>query len=205
MSIAEYLKALIARQRAYASFFKLGSKAQEELTVVENLLGSMQARGEAKYYEPRLTASDPPDCVAHTADGALVAIEVTELVCEDSVRINAQQDREAIRRMEPGAAVVRAWNKQDFIDHITERLNGKDSKKLNGGPFASYVVAIHTDEPLLERQQCTSWLHDCAFGPFRQISEAYLLFSYMPGRGYEYIRVKVAHQGHAGDERNARA
>ena len=205
MSILEHLKALISKQRAYAAFFKLGSKAQEELTVVKKLLGSMQARGEAKYYEPRLAPSDPPDCVAQTADGASVAVEVTELVCEDSVRINAQQDREAIRRMEPGVAVVRAWNKQDFITRISERLNDKDSKKLKSGPFASYVVAIHTDEPLLDQQQCASWLRDCVFGPFRQINEAYLLFSYMPARGYEYIRIGIAQQGHAGDARNARA
>jgi hypothetical protein len=194
MSLLEHLKALVAKQRAYASFFKLGSKAHEELTVVENLLESMRTRGEVKYSEARLAPLDPPDCIAQTADGGSlsVAIEVTELVCEESVRINARQDREAMRRMEPGVAVMRAWDTQDFIGHIAARLEDKDSKKLKGGPYERYIVAIHTDEPLLERDQCMAWLRDYTFGPFQQIAEAYLLFSYMPGKGYEYITLAIA-------------
>jgi len=201
MSLLEKLKALLGKQRAYAGFFKLGSKEQEELTVVENLLGSMNARGDAKYFQPRIAAADPPDCIVQTASGTPVAIEVTELVCEDSVRINARQDRRAIARMDPGVAVMRVWEKDTFIAQITERLTDKDTKKLKGAPYAQYVVALHTDEPLLEREQCLAWLHNHTFGPFQQLGEAYLLFSYMAEKGYEYIKLEVTQQTVPADRR----
>lgn len=205
MNIVEQLKALVAKQRAYASFFKGGSKAQEGLTVVRNLLESMAARGERRFVEPSVSTVDPPDCVAKAADGTSVAMEVTEVVCEQAVRINAQQDREAIKRMEPGVAVMRRWERQDFIANVSERLVDKDAKKLKGGPYGTYVVVMHTDEPDLEHNKCEAWLRGHAFGPFRQIRDAYLLFSYMPAVGYQYLKIEIAQQCTAGDARNARA
>jgi hypothetical protein len=205
MSIIEELKALIAKQRTYASFFKSGSKAHEEISVVRNLLDSMAARGESRFTEPSASPVDPPDCVARTADGSVVAMEVTEIVCEEAVRINAQRDRAAIGRLEPGVAVTRRWEQQDLITHVADRVADKDAKKLKGGPYGAYVVVMHTDEPELERDKCEAWLRGHVFGPFRQVSEAYLLFSYMPEVGYAYVRLQIAQQGHAGDVRNVRA
>lgn len=194
MSIVDELKALISKQRAYASFFKGGTKEQEELTVVCDLLKSMTARGKRKFFEPRASATDPPDCIARSADGSAVAIEVTEVVCEEAVRINAQRDREAKRRMERGVALMRKWEQQEFIAHIANRLADKDTKKLIGGPYGTYVVVMHTDEPELEKDKCEAWLRGQTFGPFRQVRDAYLLFSYMPKLGYQYIRIEIAQQ-----------
>jgi hypothetical protein len=184
MTIVEQLKALVAKQRLYASFFKGGTKPQEELAVVSRLLESMAAHGEARFLEPSVSAVDLPDCVAKTSDGTWVAIEVTELVCEEAVRINAKRDRHAIKRMEPRVEVMRRWDQRDFIGHISSRLRDKDAKHLKGGPYGHYVVALHTDEPELERDECERWLRDHTFGPLRQIHEAYLLFSYAAGAGY---------------------
>lgn len=196
MNILEQLKALFAKQRVYASFFKGGSKPQEELAVVHELLESMANRGEERYFDPAGSNFDPPDCVARSADGAAVAIEVTEIVCEQAVRFNAQCDREAIMRMEPGVAMMRVWKRQDFIAHVSDRLEDKDTKKLKGGPYEAYVIAMHTDEPDLERDKCKDWLHGHAFGPFKQICDAYLLFSYKPFVGCPYLRIQIAKKPH---------
>jgi hypothetical protein len=194
MNILEQLRTLVAKQRVYASFFKGGSKDQEELAVVRYLLESMAARGEERFFEPSASPFDPPDCVARNADGAAVAIEVTEVVCEQAVRVNAQRDREAIKRMEPGVEVMRNWNQEDFIAHVSNRLADKDMKKLKGGPYGTYVVAMLTDELELERDNCEAWLQRHAFGPFKQVGDAYLLFSYTPDVGYAYLRIKIAQQ-----------
>jgi hypothetical protein len=191
MNILEQLKDIL-KDRVYASFFKGGSKPQEELTVVRELLESMANHGEERYFDPSVSSLDPPDCIASGANGAAVAIEVTEIVCEQAVRINAQRDRKAIMRMEPGVAVMRAWNRQNFISHVSDRLVDKDTKKLNRGPYEAYVIAMHTDEPDLERDKCEAWLHGHAFGPFKQICDAYLLFSYKPIVGYPYLRIQIA-------------
>jgi hypothetical protein len=205
MNILQELKALVAKQRVYASFFKSGSKTHEEISVVRNLLESMATRGESRFFDPCVSPVDPPDCLAKAADGRAVAIEVTEIVCEEAVRINAQQDRAAISQLRPGVAVMRRWEQQDFIAHIAGRVEDKDTKKLKGGPYGAYVVVMHTDEPELEREKCEAWLRGHMFGPFRQVCEAYLLFSYMPKVGYQYVRLQIAQQNHAGDGRDARA
>lgn len=100
---------------------------------------------------------------------------------------------------------MRRWDEQDFIAHVAHRVSEKDKKKLSGGPYGAYVVVMHTDEPELDRDTCKAWLKGHVFGPFRQISEAYLLFSYKPKVGYEYVKLQIAQQGHSGDAQKTRA
>jgi hypothetical protein len=84
----------------------------------------------------------------------------------------------------------RVWGEADFVAAIEDCLREKDAKTLNGKPFAEYVVAIHTDEPLLTCADAEGWLRDHAFVGMRQVTGAYLLFSY-DGCGYPYIRLSV--------------
>lgn len=87
MSVLAQLKVLLKKQRAYASFFKGGDKVHEEIAVVRDLLDAMTACGESRFTEACASAGDPPDCVAKDADGSEVAIEVTEIVCEETVEL----------------------------------------------------------------------------------------------------------------------
>jgi len=151
----------------------------------------MQARGMSRYQNPRSRLEDPPDCAANNLDGQPVAIEVTELVSEAAVAMNeaARSGRAqfpALDRM-----VIARWDEMLFIAHLDSVLTRKDQKTLIGGPYAEYVVLVHTDEPLLVRSTVEMWLSNRTFGPYHQITRAYFLFSYEPGNGYPFIELAL--------------
>lgn len=182
MSLKEELDRITRRQRVYAPFREGGTDAQVELGAVVDLLESMERSGETIYFDP-VNAANPPDCIAHDIQGERVAIEVTELVCQAAVEANQKADRAAIARLEPGVMVHRVWQRLDFLAHLERLLETKDGKSYLGGPFDRVALLVHTDEPMLIRSQCEDWLSGHHFGPFKQITEAYLLFSYEPGIG----------------------
>jgi len=191
MSLEDDIRSLVERQRAYASFRTGGTKEQIELDAVTDLIESMQARGMSRYQNPRSRLEDPPDCAANNLDGQPVAIEVTELVSEAAVAMNeaARSGRAqfpALDRM-----VIARWDEMLFIAHLDSVLTRKDQKTLIGGPYAEYVVLVHTDEPLLVRSTVEMWLSNRTFGPYHQITRAYFLFSYEPGNGYPFIELAL--------------
>ena len=75
---------------------------------------------------------------------------------------------------------------------MDELLARKDRKTFNGGPYADIAVVIHTDEPTLTPDEARDALKHAAFGPFKQVTRAFLLFSYMPGKGYEVLQLSLA-------------
>jgi hypothetical protein len=152
--------------KRYAPFFEWIDQGRKELGVVEDLLESLNRSG-AGLSSPRLHRPDPPDCTCIDASGNVLALEVTEVVCETAARLTAQ-----------GQDVMRVWNPGELSTHIASRLADKDSKRFNGGPFAGTVVCLFTDEPMLTVQQARDELKGTAFGPFKQLTAAYLLMSY---------------------------
>lgn len=182
---------LIERQRVYASFRELGPKEIKEADVVRDLLQVLRAPDGEPYRDLRLAQKDPPDCIALNQRGESVAIEVTEFVSEEAVRLNEHTRRRLDRRPEIHEMVMAQWTCDDFVQHLRGVLAGKDEKTLHGGPFKEYVVIVHTDEPLLVWTVVEEWLAKEAFGPFRQITSAHLLFSYHPGQGYPVVPLQV--------------
>lgn len=88
------------------------------------------------------------------------------------------------------------WEPQEFRAKLQSRLVDKDGKQLHYGPYHKYVVVVHTDEPLLPYEECNAMLAGRQFGPFREIDEAYLLFSpppsLQPGRDFDpYIQLTL--------------
>jgi hypothetical protein len=102
--------------------------------------------------------------------GGTVAIEIAELVSE-----------EAVRRTAAGEQVVRVWRPGDVISSVSTLLQRKDTKTFHGGPFSKTLVCLFTDEPTLTFEAARTELTSAKFGPFRQITGAFLLFSYQPG------------------------
>lgn len=160
---------ITARTRKYASFFEWPEKTGKELNVVEELLPALNAVG-LKLRHLRAQSPDPPDFVCDDPSGRRVAIEVTEIVCEEAVRLNAQ-----------GRDVYRDWRSGDLGAAITARLSEKDTKTFHGGPFSTVVICLFTDEPALTFDFAERELASARFGPYKQIGAAYLLFSYDPG------------------------
>jgi hypothetical protein len=166
----ERLIEIAARSRKYAPFFEWPDKEQKELGVAEELVSGLNASAGLGLRNLRVQRPDPPDCVCNDPSGNLVAIEVAEIVCEEATRLNAQ-----------GKSVYRMWRPGDLAAKINIRLSEKDGKTFHGGPFASIAVCLFTDEPALTVDLATQELSSVIFGPYKQVTAAYLLFSYDPG------------------------
>jgi hypothetical protein len=167
--------------RRYASFFEWYDKGTKELGVVDTLVAALNDAGRLAFHSPREHAPDPPDCVALDPAGNPVAIEVAEVVCEVAARLNAQ-----------GHQVFRQWSPGDLPRHIARELADKDAKRYHGGPYAQVVCCLFTDEPALTVAQAVEELTDARFGPFAQLTSAYLLFSYDPTtRSYPYVALRL--------------
>jgi len=166
--------------RAYAPFFDWFDKGRKELGVVEELLTSLNRESGARLHSPRLQKPDPPDCVCVTQTGSSVALEVAEVVCEDAARLAAR-----------GQDVMRLWKPGDLTAHISHRLREKDSKTYHGGPYVETIACLFTDEPMLTLSQAESELNAHRFGPFSQLTSAFLVFSYDPNtKSYPVIQLR---------------
>jgi hypothetical protein len=178
----ERLVEIAAKVRPYASFFEWPDKEQKELGVVEELIESLNVRAGRQLGNLRPQRPDPPDCICEDADGQAIGVEVSEIVCGIAASKNAR-----------GQKVYRVWQPGELTDTIRTRLEEKDKKTFHGGPYASIIVCLFTAEPALARDTAAEELHPKSFGPFRQISAAYLLFSYDPGsKSYPLIRLRLA-------------
>ncbi len=189
--IVDELADVVDRRRIYASFREVGSKEFKEVDAVRDLLGSLKAAGDVEYRDVSAAPKDPPDFIAVNRKGQAVAVEVTEFVSEEAVRLNEAERRRLGRRPDITEMQMAQWTEQAFVGHMRELLQGKDRKTLNGGPFEEYLLVLHTDEPLLVRSEVEGWIPSHSFGPYAQITAAFLLFSYEPGRGYPFVPIQL--------------
>jgi hypothetical protein len=167
--------------KTYASFFEWHSKGQKELGVVEELVVALNRTAALGLHSSREFSPDPPDCICLDASGNSVAIEVAEVVCQEATRLNAQ-----------GHAVYRSWQSGELVSEVGRVLKGKDGKTFHGGPYRAIIACLFTDEPALTVTQATAELSGQLFGPFTQLSAAYLLFSYDPGsKTYPIVKLSV--------------
>ena len=176
----EIIALALKDRRKYASFFEWPNKQVKELGIVQDFVEELSRHGlvwrDARVYQP-----DPPDCVCFDENGNIIALEVVELV-----------SREAIERNQRGEDVLCIWTPQDIKSGIDSILSGKDRKTFNGGPYAEIAVVIHTDEPLMILEEVKDALAGFTFGPFDNVTKAFLTFSYMPGKGYQVLEIPVS-------------
>ncbi len=166
--------------RQYASFFEWPNKQIKELGVVKELLTALNNTANLGLHSPRFFEQDPPDCVCANIEGADVAIEVTEVVCSEALSQNAQ-----------GKDVYRVWKSGELASHIEHLLSGKDKKTYHGGPYVNTLVCLFTDEPMLTFDFVKAELTSISFGPFLQLTSAFLLFSYEPvSKSYPVIALQ---------------
>jgi len=177
--VLPWLKKLLKRKRTYATFFEWPDKSVKECGIVQTLIDSVS--GDAYQIDSLNSHSpDPPDCTCKNISGGLVALEVVEFVLE-----------EAVERSARGEKVWVWWEPERVRRHIQHLLKVKDEKEFDGGPYAEIVIVIHTDEPALTADDAHAALSGIIFGPFDQITRAFLLFSYVPSRDYEAIELSL--------------
>jgi len=105
---------------------------------------------------------------------------MTELVCEQAIRATAL-----------GQKAYRIWSREEAIEQLNRRLADKDSKVYHGGPYGRLGVVVHTAESDLVPERTIEWLDHHEFGPFSQIDEAYILFSYQALMGYPVAQLRI--------------
>jgi hypothetical protein len=174
--------------KTYASFFESHDKASKELGVAEELVEALNRGAGLSLHSPQEFSPDPPDCVCLDSKGRAVAIECVEVVCERATRLNAQ-----------GHDVYRVWRPGELSVHVSRVLAEKDSKRFHGGPNHGIVVCLFTDEPALAAPVAKAELEASTFGPLKQITAAYLLFSYEPAsKSYPLVALWPRHGGTGG-------
>ena len=175
------LRAAVDRERPYAGFFDWPDRSVAEIGIASTFVAA--AHGEVGFplrdLRSRRLGEDPPDCEATDQTGARIALEVTELVDEEAI----------VRARRSGGNEWAQWDAPKLIDAIQARLRAKGTKRLKGGPYAEYIVLIHTDEPALSIEIVANALADAQFTAAVQVGRAYLLLSYHPGRGYPFVRL----------------
>jgi hypothetical protein len=172
---------LLNSGRQYASFFEWPAKEGKELGVAEEFVASLNTESGFGLSNLQLQRPDPPDLTCLSARGERVAIEIAEVVCE-----------EAVRRRAKGEEVLRVWRPGDLSSSVAGLLHRKDEKTFHGGPFEQIFVCLFTDEPMLTPEAARAELDTARFGPFKQITGAYMLFSYQPST-QSYPVIKLVH------------
>lgn len=157
----------LRKSRKYAGFFHWPDKRIRELGVAVAFVATARNSGVADLLSPTPSTEDPPDVVARTQNGNLVAIELVELVDE---RL-AAQGRKPSR-------LFRMWTEPDLQAALERLVREKDSKTFHGGPYSKILLVIHCDEPTADEAKCERALVHLSVDGLQQIDEAYLLLSY---------------------------
>ena len=166
--------------KTYANFFEWPDKQGKELGVVEKLLEAL----DVGWHSPQVQVPDPPDCVCLNAAGERIGVEVAEVVCP-----------EAAARTARGEGVVRLWAPGEVTEHVRTLLSKKDTRNYVGGPYSSLVACLFTDEFDLIFEEVRAELANVQFGPMRQLTGAYMLFSYDGHTGrYPVLELNVRHE-----------
>jgi hypothetical protein len=180
----------VAAKRGYADFFEWPPKAQKELGILEAFVEGVPAIG-LQVAEARLTPTgeDPPDATAVLASGERVAIELTEFVDEDAVRLQAQR-----KARDSGDTVWRFWTHEQFWEHLKARVARKDPGK--SGPDRKrpeYWLVVHTDEPGLTLDMVRGYLEAPTPIVVRGLARCFILMSYDPRvGGYPVLQIALS-------------
>lgn len=152
---------------------------------MNDFLEAREALGEEPFDQVYPVSPDPPDFAAVTKAKALWAVELTELVDREAVELN-------IGSTHAKSTIYRDWNQKELLDAVEERLRDKDSKEFNGGPYDEKIVVIHTDEPVITFDEYEPILRSYILEEFRQITSAYVLFSYDPNsQGFPLVKLSL--------------
>lgn len=171
--------------REYAGHWHINNdeaeKALREVGVLMNLIESSKMIGDdLDLHHPAINVEDPPGCMAFTATGEPVGIEITELVDWRHLTFDKRQRQEGRTKV---------WTPEEFQELLHARILSKDGKSYKGGPYVRLVLLIHTDEWGLDHQ-IEKLLDRSLLPELKQLDEVYLLQSHDPGLGrYPYFRL----------------
>lgn len=178
------LSAAPAQDRGYASFFDWPNKTTKEVHIATRFASSRSQDGGFAFDQIR-PGPDPPDCEAADSDGALVGIEVTELV-----------DEQAIRATKKGTPLLyAAWPRDKVVATLQKLIERKSNAKIPSGRYKKYLLLVHTDETLLDIEYLRESLGGVVFTSGGCLTDAYLLVSYDPRlEKCPYLRLSLSQE-----------
>jgi hypothetical protein len=189
----------VAEKSLYAGFWEKTAKSSKEMDVVQTLWASLDAEaGPIGWRRLRKSKKDPPDCEAES-DSGLVGFEVSELVHGETRRVRAAAQAQLRKRRQAGSSPSRVpsapwkeWSQEDFLAAVAAIVREKDRKQF-GSAYMRRILVIHTAEPLLSVEDCATWINGRSFGPAKQLTDTFLLFSYQPGQEfYPYLKLTMS-------------
>lgn len=134
-----------------------------DLSAASEILASINRAAGVGLHSLATAQAFPPAYVCANAAGVPVALDVAGFT-----RAEAAHDDPMIRVLHAGALAA----------HLARILAAQDTKAFQGGPYAEVVTVLVIDEPALTLRQAVFELASVAFGPFRQITSAYLVLPY---------------------------
>ena len=174
-------------RRPYASFFEwknpddpsLGKKIKER-GIVCDLIESLEKDTGQPLFKAVRYGEDPPDSVATDTLGNSIGFEVTELVDQRTIEARCR-----------GFGERKEWKTGELLNMLNDILWDK-SLKLKKSSYTRNILVIYTDEPDLRRNFCNYEIENSKhwFEKAPNIDEAFLLFSYIPGKEkYPYLKL----------------
>jgi hypothetical protein len=138
---------MVAKKRKRNSYWVWPDRLVEERGIASEIL--RQAGVNVADMLSREPGEDPPDCEA-TLDGAS---RVTELIHRSALEESLRQ---------PESPAYFDWDKPTFLAALQNRIDAKD-RAWQGGPYERRVLAIHTDEFVLDRDTVSRFLEGTRF------------------------------------------
>jgi len=166
------LRQSAARARGYADFFDWPDKSVKEWGIAQTFVQELQRSG-----GPTICGgtqhpggvNHAPDLQITTQNGETWGVEITELVSQ-----------EAIEATKCGSSVFALWSDEELIAQVDALVARKDRpQKIKGGPYDRYLLLVHVDEAMLNRERLESAF---VYHGFRThlIDEICVLLSYEP-------------------------
>lgn len=184
-NILEFISSFTISKRKHANYF---ASPREH-----RVLGDISIAEEfSQYFEEAfdknivqiVPGDDPPDVIFDVDEERGFGIELTELVNQRAInaQINGSQEEYFSESLN--------WDSGKTIRRIECLLARKESGAQSiADSYQRYIVLLHTDEMMLANGYAEKFLLDHKWPDYENITDAYLLCSYEPGKGYPVIKL----------------
>jgi hypothetical protein len=180
------------RKRQHASFFDWYDKESKHLGIAAEFCERMERQYGIAYsiasesdLEPGAPV-DPPDVVLKDVRGALIGLEITELVNEEAIHAQIAGRADYFE-------ISYRFNARAATELLHEIVADKELAAVNVcSQYADYLLLVHCAEPWLSRDELSSAIATHRWPATRGIRTAYLMFDYMPTDPYRIVRMFVA-------------
>jgi hypothetical protein len=165
------LEAGIINEESYSAIRK-NVNFYTEISVFESFFDSITNKNgnylKIKYHKPK---NEPPDLVYFNDANKLIGVEVTELIHEETCKLNQRGNIDNLYYYE--------YSDDEILGKILNIINTKEEKVKNWTIEADIkILLIHTDEMVIDQLRVSTIFKDMISSS--KFDYIYILFSYCP-------------------------